>query len=133
LGFHFLPGDRRGAAPWYEVVRGGVNVTDPATGINTWRADGNGNHSYLVLKTSKAEIETALEDMMVTGRGRPTNLKFNTAYYAEAGMCQITAQGEAGDHAAPARRSTETKGRPGSTRPRRAGSSAGTPMAGSTS
>jgi hypothetical protein len=90
----------RGAAPWYEVVGGGVNVTDPATGVNTWRADGNGNHSYLVLKTSKAEIETALEDMMVTGRGRPTNLKFNTAYYAQAGMCQITARGEAGDHAA---------------------------------
>lgn len=33
--------------------------------------------------------------MQVAGKGRPTNLTFNTAYYAQAGMCQITSQGAA--------------------------------------
>ena len=32
---------------------------------------------------------------MVAGKGRPTNLKFNTAYYADAGMCRITSRGAA--------------------------------------
>jgi hypothetical protein len=27
-----------GAAPWYEVVSGGTNVTDAKTGLNTWVA-----------------------------------------------------------------------------------------------
>lgn len=30
---------------------------------------------------------------MVAGRGRPADLTFNTAYYAQAGQCQITASG----------------------------------------
>ncbi len=83
----------RGAAPWYTVVSGGINVVDAATGINTWQAGEDRGHSYLVRKASTPEVETALEDMMVAGQGRPTNLSFNTADYAQAGMCQITGQG----------------------------------------
>ncbi len=85
----------RGAAPWYKVLSGGVNVTDAATGINAWQAGEDRGHSYLVLQSRKAEVEQALEDMMVAGKGRPTNLTFNTAYYADAGMCRITSQGTA--------------------------------------
>ena len=84
----------RGAAPWYEVVRGGTNVTDPATGINQWVTDKDRGHSYLVLKSRKSEVETALEDMQTGGQGRPTNLKFDTLYYADAGMCRVTQSGE---------------------------------------
>ena len=84
----------RGAAPWYEVVSGGTNVTDPATGINKWLADEDRGHSYLVLKSRKSEVETALEDMQTGGLARPTNLKFDTVYYADAGMCQVTHSGE---------------------------------------
>ena len=85
----------RGAAPWYQVVSGGVNVTDATTGVNTWQAGEDRGHSYLVLKSSKPEVEKALEDLMVAGKGRPTNLMFNTAYYADAGMCRITSKGAA--------------------------------------
>jgi hypothetical protein len=88
----------RGAAPYYKVVSRGVNVTDATTGINTWQAGEDRGHSYLVLKSSKPEVEKELEDLMVAGKGRPTNLLFNTAYYADAGMCQITSKG-AGDAA----------------------------------
>ena len=84
----------RGAAPWYSVVDGGINQVDFKTGVNTWRADGKGKHSYLVLKSSKKEIETALEDLMTAGKGRPTRLAFNTAYYAPQN-CTITARGSA--------------------------------------
>ncbi len=84
-----------GAAPWYKVVSSGVNVTDAKTGINTWQAGNDRGHSYLVPKASKSEIETALEDMQVAGKGRPTNLNFNTAYYAQVGMCRITSKGAA--------------------------------------
>ena len=84
----------RGAAPWYEVVSGGTNVTDPATGINKWLADKDRGHSYLVLKSRKDEVEKALEDMQTGGQARPTNLKFNTLYYANAGMCRVTHSGE---------------------------------------
>jgi len=89
----------RGAAPWYTVVTGGTNVIDAATGINTWQQGGNRNHSYLVLKSSKAEVETALEDLMVAGKARPARFAFNTAYYATAGMCQISSKGAADAHA----------------------------------
>jgi len=82
-----------GADPWYEVVSGGTNVTDAKTGINTWVADKDGGHSYLLPKSSKAEVETALEDLMTGGKGRPTNLKSNTVYYADAGMVGITQSG----------------------------------------
>ncbi len=84
----------RGAAPWYEIVSGGTNVTDPATGINQWVADKDRGHSYLVLKSRKSEVETALEDMQTGGQPRPTNLKFDTLYYADAGMCRVTQSGE---------------------------------------
>jgi len=85
----------RGAMPFYSVVSGGRNVVDATTGINTWQADGNTNHSYLVLnrKPPKAEVEAAMEVLMVAGKARPTGLTFNTAYYATAGMCQITSSG----------------------------------------
>ncbi len=86
----------RGAAPWYEVVSQGRNVVDTATGLNTWRAGGENGHSYLVLKKgAKPAVETELEDLMVAGKGRPANLTFNTVYYAQAGMAQITASGAA--------------------------------------
>ena len=86
----------RGAAPWYEVVSSGRNVVDAATGLNTWQSGGGQGHSYLVLtKGTKAAVETALEDMMTAGMGRPANITFNTAYYAQAGMCHITASGAA--------------------------------------
>ena len=87
----------RGAAPFYSVVSGGRNVVDATTGINTWQADGNTNHSYLGQnrKPPKAEVEAALEDLMVAGKARPTRLTFNSAYYATAGMCQITSKGAA--------------------------------------
>lgn len=84
----------RGAEPFYKVVSGGTNITDPVTGINVWQSGEDRQHAYLVLKARKHEIETALEDMQTLGRGHPTNLKFDTSYYAEAGMCQITCQGE---------------------------------------
>ena len=84
----------RGAAPWYKIVNGGVNVTDATTGINTWKTNDHRGHAYLVLQSTKPEVEKALEDMMVAGKGRPTNLVFDTAYYAQAGMCRITSQGE---------------------------------------
>ncbi len=83
----------RGEAPWYKVVSGGVNVTDAITGINTWDTNGNRGHAYLLLRSRKPGVEKALEDMMVAGKGRPVNLTFNTAYYADAGMCQITSRG----------------------------------------
>ena len=82
----------RGAEPWYSIVSGGVNVTDSKTGVNSWQSGGDRGHSYLVLKARKSEVEAALEDMMVAGKGHPKNLKFNTAIYAQAGMCQITSK-----------------------------------------
>lgn len=85
----------RGAAPWYEVVSGGVNVVDAATGVNTWQPGSNRGHSYLVLKAPKPDVETSLEDLMVAGKARPANLTFNTAYYANAGMCLIASRGAA--------------------------------------
>ena len=85
----------RGAAPWYQVVSGGTNVTDAVTGINTWQTGEDRGHSYLVLKATKPIVEKAIEDMMVAGKGRPTNLTFNTAYYAHAGMGQISSRGAA--------------------------------------
>jgi inosine-uridine nucleoside N-ribohydrolase len=87
----------RGAAPFYSVVSGGRNVVDATTGINKWETDVNSKQSYLVLnkKPPKAEVEAALEDLMVAGKARPTGLTFNTAFYATAGMCQITSSGEA--------------------------------------
>ena len=93
----------RGAAPWYKIVNGGTNVTDPITGINAWQAGKDRGHSYLVLdqKRPKAEVEKALEDMMVAGKGRPLNLTFNTAYYAQNGMCLITSRGAEDAYAAP--------------------------------
>ncbi len=84
----------RGAAPWYEIVSGGTNVTDPMTGINKWVTGQDRGHSYLVLKSRKNEVEKALEDMQTSGKPRPTNLKFDTLYYANAGMCQVTHSGE---------------------------------------
>lgn len=84
----------RGAEPWYKVVSGGTNVTDPITGINVWHSKEDRQHSYLVLKARKPEIETVIEDMQTMGKGRPKNLKFDTNYYADAGMCQITFQGQ---------------------------------------
>lgn len=86
----------RGAAPWYRIVKGGTNSVDPKTGINTWRPDIEGKHSYLVLdpKRPKREVETALEALMVAGKGRPRNLLFNTAYYAQAGVCRIMSRGQ---------------------------------------
>jgi len=84
----------RGAAPWYKVVSGGTNVADAKTGINKWQPGNDRGHSYLVLQpNTKTDAETALEDLMVAGNGRPTNLVFNTAYYANAGMCQINSRG----------------------------------------
>lgn len=84
----------RGADPWYEAVSGGTNVTDATTGMNTWMADKDSGHSYLVGKSRKTEVEQALEDMQKFGEGRPTNLKFDTIYYADAGMCRVTQSGE---------------------------------------
>lgn len=85
----------RGAAPWYRVQKGGTNAVDPKTGVNTWKPDAEGKHSYLVLdqKRPKRDVETALEDLMVAGRGRPTKLTVSTAYYAQAGVCSITSRG----------------------------------------
>lgn len=80
-------------SPWYEVVGGGINAVDATTGVNTWQTLRDSHHAYLVLKSSKNAVETALEDMMVAGKGRPANLTFNTAYYAQAGMCLITGKG----------------------------------------
>ena len=85
----------RGAEPWYRVVSGGVNTVDEVTGINTWKAGEDRGHSYLILKAPKTAIETALEEMMVAGKGRPSHLTFNTAYYARDGMCRITSKGAA--------------------------------------
>ncbi len=90
----------RNPSPLYEVVSGGINVVDAATGINTWQSVGEANHAYLVRKSAQNVIETALEDMMVAGKGRPVNLTFNTAYYTQAGMCQITSKGATQDHEA---------------------------------
>lgn len=92
----------RGAAPWFKIVSGGVNVADAKTGINKWQdkaTDGvERSHSYLVaVNNTKPDCEKALEDLMVAGKGRPTNLRFNTAYYANAGMCQITSAGSGTD------------------------------------
>ncbi|WP_202921648.1 nucleoside hydrolase [Anatilimnocola aggregata] len=84
----------RGAEPWYKVVSGGTNVTDPVTGINVWQSKEDRQHSFLVLKARKPEIETAIEDMQTRGKGRPKNLKFDINYYADSGMCQITFQGQ---------------------------------------
>ena len=61
----------RGASPWYRVVSNGFNAVDPTTGVNSWQTDENRQHSYLVLKAPKAEVEQALEDMQTAGWGRP--------------------------------------------------------------
>lgn len=84
----------RGAKPWFEVVSGGRNDTDPITGVNTWKAESSGHHSYLVLKVPKHELETDLEDLMTSGKSRPQHLQFNTIYYADDGMCRVTFDGE---------------------------------------
>lgn len=85
----------RGAEPWYEVVEGGRNIVDPQTGSNRWEKVEGGRHSYLVLKSSKQEVEAALEDYMVAGKGRPADLKFNTAYYGiKGGTCQFSGAGD---------------------------------------
>ncbi|WP_439621939.1 nucleoside hydrolase [Gemmata sp.] len=85
----------RGAAPWYRIVSGGANTVDPKTGVNTWQPGGKRDHSYLVLdpKRPKREVEAALEDLMVAGKGRPAKLTVNTAYYAQAGACRVTSRG----------------------------------------
>lgn len=84
----------RGAEPWYEIVSGGRNVVDPATGSNRWEEVAGGRHSYLVLKSAKSAIEEALEDCMTSGIGRPADLKFNVAYYGiKGGTCQFEASG----------------------------------------
>ncbi len=84
----------RGAEPWYEIVDGGRNVVNPETGSNRWEKVEGGRHSYLVLKSKKHELETALEDCMTAGIGRPADLKFNTAYYGiKGGTCQFAASG----------------------------------------
>jgi hypothetical protein len=91
----------RGAAPGYKVVSGGANVVETAKGINTWQAGEDRGHAYLVLQSPKPEVEKAIEDLMVAGKGRPSGLTFNTAYYAKAGMCWITGQGAADSGTAP--------------------------------
>ncbi len=87
----------RGAEPWYEVVGGGINVIDPVTGINVWKPDVNGRHSYLKPKGRKSEVEQVLEDMQTAGKPRPTQLEFNTLSYTDAGMCRVTQSGERND------------------------------------
>ncbi len=82
----------RGTAPWFKEVKAGTNVVNSKTGVNTWKPDVSRGHSYLVSNVPKNIIETALEDLQTAGRGRPSKLKFNTSYYAEAGMCKITAR-----------------------------------------
>jgi hypothetical protein len=84
----------RGAEPWYETVTGGKNVTDPSTGFNVWRSVADGQHAYLVLKSSKGKVEQTLEDMQTAGKARPTNLHFNTLYYSDVGMCRVTQSGD---------------------------------------
>ena len=86
----------RGAAPWYDVVETGRNEVDAATGVNRLQPGGAPGHSYLVLKKwGESALESALEDLMTAGRGRPLDLTFNTVYYARAGMAQISASGAA--------------------------------------
>ena len=46
----------RGPAPWFKVVIGGTNMVDPKTGINTWKADADRGHSYLVMNAPKNTI-----------------------------------------------------------------------------
>lgn len=84
-----------GPQPWYDVVEGGVNDVDPRTGVNTWRKaapDDRRKHGFLTPRAPKARVETALEDWMTAGRGRPADLTFNTATYAPY-LCAITASG----------------------------------------
>lgn len=84
----------RGAEPWFRIAGGGRNVVDPITGSNRWEEVEGGRHSYLILKSKKHEIETALEDYMTAGIGRPADLEFNTAYYGiKGGSCQFEAAG----------------------------------------
>lgn len=83
-----------GPKPWFELVDGGRNVVDAETGINAWQPDKAGRHAYLVLKSTKPELEAALEDQMTRGKGRPQHLQFNTVYYADTGMCRATFTGE---------------------------------------
>lgn len=89
-----------GAAPWYTVVEGGTNVVDPATGVNTWRTGGGNNHAYLVRKSTTPVLETALEDLLVSGKGHPTNLLFNTASYTPY-LCTVTASGARDENSGP--------------------------------
>ena len=87
----------RGPAPWYKLIKVGTNVVDAKSGVNIWKSDGNREHSYLVLKSdnkTKAKVKQALEDLQTAGQTRPTGLKFNTSYYADAGMGWITSQGD---------------------------------------
>ena len=85
----------RGPKPWYSVVSGGSNTADPTTGRNLWKSGEDRGHSYLVPdeRRPRSEIETALEDMMVAGKGRPTNLIYNTLAYARCGMVRTTCSG----------------------------------------
>ena len=121
----------RGAAPWYEVVSTGRNMVDAVTGLNTWQPGGEQRHSYLVLKKgAKGAVETALEDLMTAGKGRPADLLFNTAYYAQAGMCQITASGAEDASMAAGKAFDHDEKRRGWTRRNRVGFSANMWMAG---
>lgn len=84
----------RGAEPWYETVSGGKNIIDPNTGFNVWQTAVDGQHAYLVPKSSKAQVEQSLEDLQTAGKARPTHLNFNTLYYHDSGMCRITHSGD---------------------------------------
>jgi inosine-uridine nucleoside N-ribohydrolase len=86
----------RGAAPWYRIVTGGANVADSTTGVNFWQPGGDRNHSYLVLdqRQPKAEVEAALEELMVAGKPHPGRLNFDTIYYTQAGIVTLTCSGE---------------------------------------
>jgi hypothetical protein len=88
----------RGASPWYKVVSGGVNVADDKTGVTKQDKPANGadrGHSHLVaMGNSKAEgRRRRLEDRWLRAKGVRTNLlRFNTAYYANAGCVRSPAR-----------------------------------------
>lgn len=55
----------RGPEGLWNVKSGGSIAVDPSTAINRWNPNSNGKHAFLVERQPVAEVEKAIEDLMV--------------------------------------------------------------------
>jgi inosine-uridine nucleoside N-ribohydrolase len=62
----------RGPEGLWSVKSGGSITVDPATAIDRWSASPEGKHAFLVERQPVAEVEKAIEDLMVQPPSRKT-------------------------------------------------------------